>query len=151
MKKDVYKRQIWVTAGTGTGKMPCWQRTVPIPSHNTGTMTSVIPRLSRQTATDKISTMESTAPTSWKCTSSTGTLWAFASALALSLIHILYECPGILRAMLIHPEESHKPEKAVGIPAGNESAANETAKIQTGVTAVSYTHLRYLHVFLITQ
>ena len=24
-----------------------------------------------------------------------------------------YECPGILRAMLIHPEESHKPEKAV--------------------------------------
>ena len=45
-----------------------------------------------------------------------------------------YECPGILRAMLIHPEESHKPEKAVGIPAGNESAANETAKIQTGVT-----------------
>ena len=52
------------TAGTGTGKMPCWQRTVPIPSHNTGTMTSVIPRLSRQTATDKISTMESTAPTS---------------------------------------------------------------------------------------
>ena len=45
--------------------------------------------------------------------------------------------------MLIHPEESHKPEKAVGIPAGNESAANETAeifnreaaaKIQTGVT-----------------
>ena len=41
------------------------------------------------------------------------------------------------------PEESHKPEKAVGIPAGNESAANETAgnfqsrllpKIQTGVT-----------------
>ena len=64
-----------------------------------------------------------------------------------------YECPGILRAMLIHPEESHKPEKAVGIPAGNESAANETAeifnreaaaKIQTGVTETTdYADYKY--------
>ena len=56
-----------------------------------------------------------------------------------------YECPGILRAMLIHPEESHKPEKAVGIPAGNESAANETAEIfmeklfEAGARDVHYT------------
>ena len=62
-----------------------------------------------------------------------------------------YECPGILRAMLIHPEESHKPEKAVGIPAGNESAANETAeifnreaaaKIQTGKRGLCRLHLQ---------
>ena len=34
----------------------------------------------------------------------------------------MYECPGILRALLIHPEESHKPEKAVEFRAGNENA-----------------------------
>ena len=38
-----------------------------------GTTTSVTSRSSRQTAIDTMSTMESTAPTSWKCTSSTGT------------------------------------------------------------------------------
>ena len=36
------------------------------PSYRTGTMHSVIPRLSRHTATLIISTIESTAPTSWK-------------------------------------------------------------------------------------
>ena len=73
---------IFATAGTGIGRMPCWQRTVPRPSQRTGTITSVTSRSSRQTATDTISTIESTAPTSWKCTWSTGTLCALLSASA---------------------------------------------------------------------
>lgn len=46
-----------------------------------------------------------------------------------------YECPGILRAMLIHPEEFHKPEKAAGVPEENESAdcADYIYKLETNI------------------
>ena len=54
-----------------------------------------------------------------------------------------YECPGILRAMLIHAEEPKKPETQAENGKGSESAENEAAeifnqeaatKIQTGVS-----------------
>ena len=73
---------MFTTAGTGTGITPCWQRTIPVPSTTRGTMTLSTPRLSRQTAAATTSTMASIAPTSWKCTSSTGTPCALDSAWA---------------------------------------------------------------------
>ena len=57
---------IFKTAGTGTGSTPCWHLTVPTPSYNAGIITSSIARLSMHTAAATISTIESTAPTSWK-------------------------------------------------------------------------------------
>gem|GEM_PF-4658631 len=54
------------TAGTGTGRTPCWVRTRPWPSASGPTIACVISRSSRQTAAATTSTMESTAPASWK-------------------------------------------------------------------------------------
>lgn len=46
-----------------------------------------------------------------------------------------YECPGILRAMLIHPEESNKMGKAAEVPEENESAdcADYIYKLETNI------------------
>lgn len=70
------------TAGTGTGSTPCWHLTVPVPSTRGEKQTWSTSRSSRQNARDAISTIESFAPTSWKCTCSTGTPWASDSAFA---------------------------------------------------------------------
>ena len=74
--------QRFTTAGTGTGMMPWAQRMVPWPSARLGTMTSVMPRSSRQMAMEQMSTMESVAPTSWKWTVSGVAACALASASA---------------------------------------------------------------------
>ena len=52
------------TAGTGTGITPCWHLIKPVPSYSGDTITSSIFKLSIQTATATISTIESIAPTS---------------------------------------------------------------------------------------
>lgn len=69
-------------AGTGTGIRPCWHQTVPRPSRILPKISRSTFKLSRQTAAAAMSMMESTAPTSWKWTSSTGTPWALLSAWA---------------------------------------------------------------------
>ncbi len=71
---------ISVTAGTGTGIVPCMHLTDPVPSQRSVKRTSSKPRSSMQNARETMSTIESTAPTSWRCTSSTGTPCTRASA-----------------------------------------------------------------------
>ena len=62
----------------GTG--PCAVRAIPRPSSGGAETTRGQPSRSSTTAAPQTSTIESTAPTSWKCTSSIGMPWTFASA-----------------------------------------------------------------------
>lgn len=103
---------ISVTAGTGTGITPCMHLTDPVPSQRSVKRTSSKPRSSMQNARETMSTIESTAPTSWRCTSSTGTPCTLASASE--------RISRILRAMHLAPSVSEErdmmPRMCSGIP-----------------------------------
>ena len=73
---------VLILAGAGTGIVPCWQVTVPEPSSTGPVKTASARSSSRQMAAPVMSMMESTAPTSWKWTSSgvVPCTWASASA-----------------------------------------------------------------------
>ena len=60
------------TAGTGTGSSPWAARTVPVPSATALDATSSTPRTSRAAQVPTMSTMASSAPTSWRCTEAAG-------------------------------------------------------------------------------
>ena len=60
--------------------LPCATRMVPLPSGGGAAYTSGSPSSSSTTAAPQMSTMESTAPTSWKWISSMDTPCTFASA-----------------------------------------------------------------------
>ena len=69
-------------AGAGTGKSPCADCTIPPPTlSGEQTMRSAPTHSSANTA-PTMSMMESRAPTSWRCTCSTGIWWIAASATA---------------------------------------------------------------------
>jgi hypothetical protein len=72
-----------IVAGAGTGIRPCWLQVKPLPSGIGVAVTRVTPSASSPTATATMSTMLSTAPTSWNPTSSTGTPCTRASARAI--------------------------------------------------------------------
>src|SRR5215472_14801468 len=61
-------------AGAGTGNVPCAHLTVPPPTFRGEHTISSTPSASAPTAAQTMSTIASTAPTSWKCTVSTGRL-----------------------------------------------------------------------------
>jgi len=67
-------------AGAGTGSVPCWQTTVPLPTFRFEASHLSILSSAAPAAEQTISTMVSTAPTSWKCTDSMGMEWMAASA-----------------------------------------------------------------------
>ena len=73
-------RRISSTAGGGTGRRPWAVFTKPCPSSGGAQTTRGQRRRSSTTAAPHTSTIESTAPTSWKWTSSTETPCTFASA-----------------------------------------------------------------------
>jgi len=62
-------------AGAGSGRRPCSVSTLPSPSATGEAVTRSIPRRARPIAAPVTSTIASTAPTSWKCTCSSGTPW----------------------------------------------------------------------------
>ena len=70
------------TAGTGTGRSPWAARVRPEPTATEPALTDVTPRSVSAAATPTTSAIESSAPTSWKWTSSVGMPWASASASA---------------------------------------------------------------------
>ena len=51
-----------------SGRMPCWVRTVPLESGTVPQVSLSMSNRSRATAVPTMSTIESTAPTSWKWT-----------------------------------------------------------------------------------
>src|SRR5215469_5682274 len=63
-----------IVAGAGTGNVPCAHWTVPPPTFRGEQTISSTPNASEPTAAQTISTMASTAPTSWKWMESMGTL-----------------------------------------------------------------------------
>src|ERR1700741_122729 len=67
-------------AGEGTGNLPCAQSTVPPPTLSGEQTHSSTPNARLPTDAQTISTIASTAPTSWKWILSTSQLWIFASA-----------------------------------------------------------------------
>ena len=80
-------RRSSIVAGAGSGNVPCVPETKP---WNVGIgleITFGAPISSRQMAAPTMSMMASTAPTSWKCTSSTDVPWTAASASA-SLVNM---------------------------------------------------------------
>ena len=93
--KDVYKRQILfcpktilsfnslAVAGAGTGRMPWAHFTVPPPTFIEECTIFSIFKLSSKIAVPTISIIESTAPTSWKHTSSIFFPCTSASAVAI--------------------------------------------------------------------
>ena len=70
------------TAGTGTGREPWAVSTEPPPRLISPQTTAVTPRAAKPTRVPTTSAMLSSAPTSWKCTSSAGTACTRASARA---------------------------------------------------------------------
>ncbi len=66
-------------AGGGSGRIPWRACTKPRPIGN-GEATTSAPRCAMHAAAPTMSTIASTAPTSWKWTSSSGILWTAASA-----------------------------------------------------------------------
>ena len=71
-------------AGTRDGQLPVRHAMVPLPSGGGVENTSGSPSSSSTTAAPQMSTMESTAPTSWKWTWSMETPCTFASASPMS-------------------------------------------------------------------
>ena len=68
-------------AGAGSGKTPCLAVTNPRPM-GSGETSTAAPKWTSAAALPTTSTIASTAPTSWKCTSSIDALCALASACA---------------------------------------------------------------------
>ena len=80
-----YPFSISTVAGAGMGIRPCCVLIKPpLPSRTGEEYTASIPHASRQIAHPTISTMESSAPTSWKCTLSGVVPWTRASASAMT-------------------------------------------------------------------
>ena len=71
-------------AGAGTGISPWAQRTVPLPTATGDASTRVMPRRSTPHMAPTMSTMASSAPTSWKWMRSTVVSWMAASATAMA-------------------------------------------------------------------
>ncbi len=69
-------------AGGGTGNVPCDMVTVPVPTFRGEATKRDAPSHRSATTPPTMSTIESTAPTSWKCTFSTDVPWTAASASA---------------------------------------------------------------------
>ena len=67
-------------AGAGTGKTPCAISTMPAPRFNGDATTSSMPNHSNPNTAPTMSTIESTAPTSCRWTSSIDIWWIAASA-----------------------------------------------------------------------
>ena len=55
-----------ILAGAGTGNLPCAHLIQPVPSTTGEANTGGLPSISKAIAAPTMSTMESTAPTSWK-------------------------------------------------------------------------------------
>ena len=76
----------YAVAGAGRGILPWSQLTKPRVFRGSGAdETEVMSRSSKAMTVPSISTMESTAPTSWKCTLSSVRLWTLPSAWARSV------------------------------------------------------------------
>src|SRR5215203_6822737 len=71
-----------VTAGTGTAISPWLDDVTPDPRDTTPALTLLVPIRWNAAQTPTTSAIESSAPTSWKWTVSTGTSWTYASASA---------------------------------------------------------------------
>ena len=69
-------------AGGGTGKVPWDMVTVPVPTFRGEATKRDAPSQRSAMTPPTMSTIESTAPTSWKCTFSTEVPWTAASASA---------------------------------------------------------------------
>ncbi len=78
--RDGTPRSSSATAGTGTGRLPWVPWTRPEPTATGETTTEESPRWANPAQTPTTSAIASRAPTSWKCTCSTGIPCAVASA-----------------------------------------------------------------------
>lgn len=70
------------TAGAGSGIDPCEPRVVPPPTVTVEAVNRSMPKAAKPAAAPTMSAIESSAPTSWKCTSSASIPCAAASAAA---------------------------------------------------------------------